>query len=310
MCQIELSDVNIMSNFKKEISIPNNNPNFYVHVNDTLMKELNEFRNQNKFTLLSKNGITSEYITSGSGKKTLLIFHGAMGNAETTYNRILQLQSEYKIIAPSIKGFKNLNQFFIGIDNILKEEKVETLYVYGGSFGGLIAQSYFYHAFHRIEKLILSFTFPPLPEWNWYFKFLIFIVHIVPYSLLFRILSRELLKLTNGDVNLTEEQVKRVNFFKCFFTEISKTKITKKDVLCQFKLVLDTMKLNKILFQDWTGRVLVVTSNTDSNFKYHERLKKQFPNVSDIIYENTGHLGTIIKENEFMASFREFLLSK
>jgi len=299
-----------MSNLKKEIPIPKSNPDFYVHVDDTLMKELIEFRNQNKFTLLSKNGITSEYITSGSGKKTLLIFHGAMGNAETAYNRILQLQSEYKIIAPSIKGFKNLNQFFIGIDNILKEEKVETLYVYGGSFGGLMAQSYFYHAFHRIEKLILSFTFPPLPEWNWYFKLMIFIVHIVPYSLLFKILSRELLKLTKVDVNLTEEQVERAKFFKCFFTEIFKTKITKKDVLCQFKLVSDSMKLNKISFQDWTGRVLVVTSNTDSDFKYHERLKKQFPNVSDIIYENTGHLGTLIKENEFMMSFREFLLSK
>ena len=299
-----------MSNLKKEIPIPKSNPDFYVHVDDTLMKELIEFRNLNKFTLLSKNGITSEYITSGSGKKTLLIFHGAMGNAETTYNRILQLQSEYKIIAPSIKGFKNLNQFFIGIDNILKEEKVETLYVYGGSFGGLMAQSYFYHAFHRIEKLILSFTFPPLPEWIWYFKLLIFILRIVPYSLLFKILSKELLKLTNVDVNLTEEQVERVKFFKCFFTEIINTKITKKDALCQFKLASDSMKMNKISFQDWTGRVLVVTSNTDSNFKYHERLKKQFPNVSDIIYENTGHLGTIIKENEFMVSFREFLLSK
>ena len=299
-----------MLNFKKEKAIPKTNPDFYVHVDNPLMKELNEFRNKNTFTVLSKNGITSEYITSGSGKKTILIFHGAMGNAESTYNRILQLQSEYKIIAPSIKGFKNLNQFFIGIDNILKEEKVETLYVYGGSFGGLMAQSYFYHAFHRIERLILSFTFPPLPEWVFYFKLMIFVLNIVPYPLLFKILSRELLKLTKVNANLTEEQVKRVKFFKCFFTEIFKTKITKKDALCQIKLVLDSMKLNKNPFKDWKGKVLVVTSNTDSNFKYHERLKEQFPNVSDIIYENTGHLGTLIKENEFMLSFREFLLSK
>jgi pimeloyl-ACP methyl ester carboxylesterase len=299
-----------MSNFKKVKAIPKTNPDFYVHVDNSLIKELNEFRNKNNFTILSKSGITSEYITSGSGEKTILIFHGAMGNAESTYNRILQLQSEYKIIAPSIKGFKSLNQFFIGIDNILKEEKVKTLYVYGGSFGGLMAQSYFYHAFHRIEKLILSFTFPPLPEWFFYFKLMILVLNIVPYSLIFKILSKELLELTKVDVNLTEEQVKRIKFFKCFFTEIFKTKITKKDALCQIKLVLDSMKLNKNPFKDWKGKVLVVTSNTDSNFKYHERLKEQFPNVSDIIYENTGHLGTIIKESEFMISFREFLLSK
>lgn len=299
-----------MSNFKKEIAIPESNLDFYDHVDDTLMKELNEFRKQNHFTLLSKNGITTEYITTGSEKKTLLIFHGAMGNAESSYNRILQLQSEYNIIAPSIKGFKNLDQFFIGIDNILEEEKVESLYVYGGSFGGLMAQSYFNHAFHRIEKLILSFTFPPLPEWGFYFKLMIFALRIIPYSLIFKILSTELLKLTKINVNLTEEQVKRVKFFKCFFTEIFKTKIMKKDALCQIKLVLDSMKLNKNPFKEWKGNVLVVTSNTDSNFKYHERLKNQFPNVSDIIYENTGHLGTIIKENEFMLSFRKFLLSK
>ena len=57
----------------------------------------------------------------------------------------------------------------------------------------------------------------------------------------------------------------------------------------------------------WSGKVIIFTADDDKGFPYHEELKLQYPNVEEIIFENVGHMGTLLNREEYHAILSRFL---
>ena len=66
------------------------NPKFYKNISPNFCEMLINFRKTHPIKLISFGNKKIEYISCGSGRKTILLFHGALGNAEGNFKDILK----------------------------------------------------------------------------------------------------------------------------------------------------------------------------------------------------------------------------
>jgi len=248
-----------------------------------------------------------EYFSGGNGDRTLLLFHGAASDAESLYRRFLQFDSHYKVIGVTMNHFSTHQEVSECINQILKREGMKKVVVMGGSFGGLTAQAYFHRNYAEVEGLILSVTFPPDPSWQRDFQKTIKLMGFIPEKLLKKIFKAKLMKLWKE--NIPDTMKGKILFYKSYFEEMVATRINKSHIMTELRLTADFC--NDLYAPDqyplWKGKVLIFTANDDANFKYHEKLAHQYPNVEEIIWQNVGHIGAFIMEEEFLTKIERFL---
>ena len=276
---------------------------------DVLLK----FRDEYEITQFEFNGKVIEYIVAGRGKKTLLMFHGALGSADTPYNEILRLKDRFRIITPTIRDIGSLDDVSDAINEILRRENVEHVYVRGGSFGAYIAQAYFKRNYAKIDRLILINGIPPKKEYTKkdqrYVRLFKLIFKIIPETLAKKLMLKELKKLGNQNHELSKDQQNELDFLMLQVNE-RLAKVRKRHILESMILVVEfdlneTMKSND--FIGWNGKILLITDTKDSSFKYFEDLKAQFPDPQVKIFEGAGHLLQIVYKSEFERVHDTFL---
>lgn len=130
----------------------------------------------------------------------------------------------------------------------------------------------------------------------------------IPAFLLKKLISKKLLKLANEDKEMSTGIQEEYNFSMAFIKERF-SKIEKSVILYQSIL---TGEFNGEIYNiedyyGWDGKVLIFTANDDNGFPYHEELKSQYPNVEEKIFENVGHMGTLLKRDEYHAILNRFL---
>lgn len=281
---------------------------FYKSITPEYKRKLIEYRKNHPTKVITYNNKELEYISCGSGKKSVLTFHGALGNAEGNYQAINFFEKQYQILAPSITNFETLNEFSEGVNKILNKENVKKYILIGQSFGSMIAQAFFHRNFKDIEKLILINSYPPKEEWVNDFKKTLMILRILPSFLLKKLMARKLLKLVDDSREMSTEIREELNFTMAFIKERF-SKVKKSVILSQLALTAEfnSEKYKMEDYSRWNGKVLIFTANDDSGFPYHEELKNQYPNVEEIIFEDVGHMGTLLKREEYHAILNRFL---
>ncbi|MFX1574161.1 MAG: alpha/beta fold hydrolase [Promethearchaeota archaeon] len=284
------------------------NSKFYKDVTPELYQRLVDYRKNHPIKTIILRNKEIEYISCGTGEKTVLTFHGALGNAEGNFQAILFFEKNYRVIAPSITNFESLDEFSEGVNEILKKENVKKFILIGQSFGSFMAQPYFHRNYKNIEALILINSYPPKNEWVKDFKKSIKVFKFIPAFLLRKLISKKLLKLANEDKDITNEIQEELKFTIAFMKERF-SKIEKSVIVCQAILTreFNNEKYNIEDYYGWDGKVLIFTANDDHGFPYHEELRRQYPNVEEIIFENVGHMGTLLKRDEYHANLNRFL---
>ena len=279
-----------------------------------LYEKLLKFRDEYSMTQFEFNGKNVEYIATGNGNKTLLMFHGALGSADTPYNEILRLKDRFRIICPTIRDLGSLDEISDVINEILLREQVENLYVRGGSFGAFIAQAYFRRNYTKIDRMVLINEIPPKKEYtkkdHRYVKLFKIIFKIIPEKLAKKILLRELNKLGDHNHKLNNNQQDELDFLMMQVKE-RLIKVRKRHIIESLMLVVE-FDLNESMksedFSDWNGKILLITDTLDSSYKYFEELKAQFPNPQVEIFENASHILQIIFKSKFEEVHDKFLL--
>ena len=284
------------------------NSKFYKEITPELYQRLVDYRKNHPIKTIMFRNKELEYISCGTGEKTVLTFHGALGNAEGNFQAIRFFEKNYRVIAPSITNFESLDEFSEGVNKILKKENVEKYILIGQSFGSFMAQPYFHRNYTNIEALILVNSYPPKNEWVKDFKKFNKMLKFIPAFLLRKLISKKLLKLANEDKEMSTGIREEYNFSMSFIKERF-SKIEKSVILCQSILTgeFNGEKYNIEDYNGWDGKVLIFTANDDNGFPYHEELKSQYPNVEEIIFENVGHMGTLLKRDEYHAILNRFL---
>ena len=284
------------------------NSKFYKDIAPELYQGLVEYRRNHPTKMIMFRNKEIEYISCGTGKKTVLTFHGALGNAEGNFQAINFFEKKYRVIAPSITNFETLNELSEGVNEVLKSENIEEYILIGQSFGSFMAQPYFHRNYKNIEALILINSYPPKNEWVNDFKKTNKLLKFIPAFLLKKLMSKKLLKLANEEKEMTPEIREELKFTLAFVKERF-SKVEKSVILCQSILTgeFNGEKYNIENYDGWDGKVLIFTANDDNGFPYHEELRSQYPNVEEIIFENVGHMGTLLKRDEYHAILKRFL---
>lgn len=134
---------------------------FYNKVDPNIVNSLKTFRTSNPLKILNVEGLNWEYISIGNGSKTILFLHGMTGAYDIWWQQIDVLKNKYRIIALTYPQVKSLAQIEKGIVAILEAENIQNFNVIGTSMGGYIAQYLMAKYPSRIQRVILSNTFPP-----------------------------------------------------------------------------------------------------------------------------------------------------
>ena len=137
---------------------------------------------------------------------------------------------------------KNITEYTEFIELLMEKENVGRLILLGGSAGGILAQGVFHRIHPKIDGMILSNTYPPIPKWVKNYKKAFLLLKILPNKILKKIMIKEIggyFKET--DINLLPpEQQNEILLISAHLNELIDTKYEKKIILLpQYKLTTD-----------------------------------------------------------------------
>jgi 3-oxoadipate enol-lactonase len=255
-------------------------------------------------------GVEWEYVTGGRGRQTLLMFHGAVGGAETMQWLAASFADEYRTITPTVADVNTLEEVCDAVSAILDREHVGRAVVFGGSFGGLVAQAFFKRRRAQVEDLVLLSTGVPNRKTGARTEWMTKLLRLLPFSLTRGLLKPEISKHLNTPV--PEEHAARIREFKQHLEEYFNHKLTKRTLLSRVALGVDFNRNETYApddQSDWPGRILIVESNDDPTIPVDERrrLRAAYPRALVCTFAGAGHLIPLLRLEELVGVVKAFL---
>jgi pimeloyl-ACP methyl ester carboxylesterase len=285
---------------------------YYKEISPAEWMQLEQFRASHPIKFLDFHNQPIEYYSSGNGLTTLLLLPGGAGIAEINYKRILQVEKRFKVLAPSFMYTKTINEYLEFTNLLLSAENVNQLILLGGSGGGFLAQALFHRMYNRVAGMILSNTYPPIPEWVKSYKKMNDLFKILPHQWIKSLMIKKmggLFKIEKTE-ELTPNQRDRVQMLYAHFTELMETKYVVKTILLpQYNFITEWNNdiYKPEFYLNWHGKILVMIDDQDKGYPYHSRLMAQFPNTTERIFHGTGHLTSLLAEEEYQKEIEKFL---
>lgn len=282
----------------------------YEKVPAEQVARLKEFRLTHPYKQLMVGETKWEYISCGQGDQTLLLLPGALSVGESTFPLITTLENSYRIIAPSYPLSLTMTGLCRGLAHILESVGVNQAHVFGGSYGGLVAQYFVRQYPAKARSLILSHTFVltsklAKPIWVAGKVFPAF-----PKRLFASILKLRLDKMllsTLRAVNHPESE-----FWRAYLDEAIAADLLKEVFMHQNRCLLELVRQPQFTPDDlrgWPGKVLIIESEDDPAITAPDRalLRSTYPNAQVHTFRDAGHASSILKPAEVFSIMRSFL---
>jgi pimeloyl-ACP methyl ester carboxylesterase len=259
---------------------------------------------------LTVRGVEWEYATGGRGEQTILLFHGAVGGAETMQWLAESFADEYRTIAPTVADVSRLEEVCDAASAILDREHVGRAVVFGGSFGGLVAQSFLKRRRGQVEHLVLLSTGAPNATVGARSEKLMRVLRWLPFPILRAMMKVELSRHLKTPV--PPGHAERFADFRRRLDEYFEHRLTKQTLVSRVALAAD-FNLRETFdaadYDDWPGRVLIVDSNNDPMVSAEDRrrLHETFPRALTCTFEGAGHLIPLLHTEELIGLVKAFL---
>ncbi len=282
-----------------------------VHESNELLTQLHAFRATHtvkRCHVDDADGTGSsewEYFSSGYGNETLLLLPGVHGRGEMAFQHILRFEQGYRVISPGYpSGPTTIAQLVSGLVAILKAEHIETIYVVGGSYSGMLAQCFVRSYPDLVRLVVLDHTSPPGLSQARLHKLYRLVVTLLPLSLL-----RKLLKY--GNELATRGITTGRNFWRGYFDDII-TSMTRVDYLSRIRVCIDFYQNYKFAHDDlrsWRGKMLIIESDNDVYVSARQRavLKALYPRAHVHTFHRTGHAAWANDFATFFSVIAQFL---
>jgi maspardin len=259
---------------------------------------------------LTVRGVEWEYATGGRGAQAILLFHGAVGGAETMGWLAERFADEYRTIAPTVADVGRLEEVCDAASAILDREHVGRAVVFGGSFGGLVAQAFLRRRPRQVEHLVLLSTGAPNRKLGARNEKLLKALRFLPFPLLRALMKAELSKHLKTPV--PPEQAARFADFRRRLDDYFDRKLTKATLLSRVALAADFNLREEYAapdFDAWPGRVLIVDSDDDPMVSAEDRrrLHATFPRALTCTFEGAGHMILLLRTEELVGVVKAFL---
>ena len=259
---------------------------------------------------LKIKGVEWSYVTGGRGEKTILFFHGAVGGAETMRRLAAGFEDEYRTIAPTVADVRTLGEVCDAASAILDREHVGRAVVFGGSFGGLVAQAFFRRRRAQTADLVLLSTGVPDRKAGARTGLGAGLLRLLPFRL-----TRALMRLEISrhlDTPVPEEHAERVRDFRRRLDDYFDRRLTKRTLLSRLALGADFNTNEPPApegLEAWPGRVLIIESNDDPMIPAAERrrLREAYPRALVCTFAGAGHLIPLLRLEELVGVVKAFL---
>ncbi|MBN2257922.1 MAG: alpha/beta hydrolase [Anaerolineaceae bacterium] len=279
---------------------------FYADVPAGDMKKFQAFCREFPYRQLVHAGIEWPYLDNARKGEALLMLSGALSIPDISWLSITHFGQAYHVIVPSYPAVHSMNDLVDGIAAILKHEGVKKAHVMGGSYGGFVAQVFVRRHPQLCRSLVLSHTFAPDPANAGSAHKMARWMKWLPEGILRWLMGRMLGKMMPPH---DDRMVLMLGHFK----ELLYHRLTKVDMLGTVLRWGDyyARVFTPADLKGWPGRVLLVLADDDPGTPEAERAKLSalYPAARVHLFHGTGHVTSVLKEQEYQAVIDGFLRS-
>ena len=284
----------------------------YAKAPVTQVARLKEFRLTHPYKRLTIGGAEWEYISCGQGEQALLVLPGALSVGESTFPFITAFENEYRIIAPSYALSLSMKGLCEGVSHILETESLSQTHVFGGSYGGLVAQYFVRHYPAKVRSLTLSHTFVLTAKYAKPLWIAGKLFPALPQSLFVPILKMRLNKMLLSTLRAANHP--ETEFWRAYLNEAIASDLLKEVFIHQNRCLLDLAHQTQFTpddLKEWRGKILIIESEDDPAIPMRERalLRSTYPQAQVHTFCDAGHASSILKREEVFSIIRSFLHS-
>ena len=283
----------------------------YAKVPAEQAEKLKEFRRVHPSKQITIGEIAWEYLSCGpASEQTLLLLPGALSTGESTFPLIVAFENEYRIIAPSYPLSLTPSELCDGISHICEAEDIKSVNVFGGSYGGLVAQCFVRQYPDKARSLVLSHTFLMTPKHEKALQIAGKLLPVIPTSLFVSLLKLRLNKILLSSLRRANHP--EYEFWRAYLNEAIASDRFKEIALRQNRCLLELARQPQFTaddLKDWRGRILIIDSDDDPAIGAKDRalLRNTYPQAEVQRFRDAGHASSILKREEAFSVLRRFL---
>ncbi|MGE0454966.1 MAG: alpha/beta fold hydrolase [Vicinamibacteria bacterium] len=271
-----------------------------------LVARLERFREANPYRTHRLAGNDWRFIDAGRGEPALLVLSGAACVAEMSWTTIEHCARARRVIAPDYPAIRGNAELVDGVAALLEREGIERAHVFGGSYGGMLAQVFVRRHPGRSLSLLLSHTLLPDPRSASRVRWTAGALGLLPWRVV-----RALFKARLGGL-FPETTNPELALAKALFEEILEERLSKPQLLALLHRVGELGQARPFAPDDlaaWPGRILLLIGEDDPATPEPARraLAAAYPRAEVRIFSGGGHATAILKQAEYFAAIDAFL---
>jgi len=248
---------------------------------------------------------TWRYRIAGKGEKTVVILPGALGAGNLFTQHIAELLPDVHLVTPEYPPANSVAEFLNAFDAILKAENVQTPVVYGGSFGGLLAQCWVRRNPQRINALILSGAVAPDAKRISKYRRMLKLLPFLPMPLV-----RLLTKI--AAMKMTKTIQKNKELWRAELQNLG-SKIQREDLASRYNTAMDYDQNFQFMPNDLcTTPILLLEGSEDrvANKKERDRMRSYYPHAEVTTVEGAGHSLLLTHPQQWKNAVAKFILNR
>ncbi|MBI2681769.1 MAG: alpha/beta hydrolase [Acidobacteriales bacterium] len=271
-----------------------------------LAEEFRHFRAAHPPTRQTFHGQDWEWICAGSGEESIVLLPGALGAADSAMGTIRAMAQEVRLIAVSYPPVPTMAALTEGIAEIMTKNGLESAHIFGGSYGGMVAQVFAQRYPGRVKSLILSHTGGPDKQMGARLRPALRVMSILPAGVLRWAMRAKVAKMFRG--------TGQAEFWREYVQEQMAPR-TKADILAIYERVHDFCQNHPAMPGDPApcgAPVLIMESDRDEMLSPSQRaaLRSLYPSAEVHTFHNAGHLVTLTRREEYVGRILDFVLRR
>lgn len=245
------------------------------------------------------------YRILGNGDHTLVVLAGALGPGSLFAQQIAELLPDVRLLFPEYTAANSIAEFLNAFDAILKVENIQKPIVYGGSFGGLLAQCWARRNAENINVLILSGAAAPDAKRVSTHRRMLKILPFLPMSAL-----RVMMKL--AAIKITRKLSANRNLWRKELQNLAST-IQRQDLASRYYTAMDFDQNFHFIPNDLSAMSMLLLEGSEdrvANEKVREEVRALYPHAEVITVEGAGHSILLTHPQEWKSAVLKFILNR
>jgi pimeloyl-ACP methyl ester carboxylesterase len=248
---------------------------------------------------------TWRYRIAGSGDQTVVVLPGALGSGDLFIQHIAELLPSTHLVTPEYLPANSVAEFLDAFDAILKAENLGNTIVYGGSFGGLLAQCWARKFPQSIRALILSGAVGPDPKRISKYRRMLKILPFLPMPVV-----RVLAKIAT--VKMTKTISKNKELWRTELQNLG-SKIQRDDLASRYHTAMDYDQNFQFMPSDLSAIPILLLEGSEDRVakkKDRDKMRVLYPHAEVTTVEGAGHSLLLTHPQQWQNAVATFILNR